>query len=60
MNGRHRESYSWGGLTSGKASRALWLLLLPFALANLAGWMHWRKRGDRESTYFRALIRLLG
>ena len=60
VNGRHRESYSWGGLTSGKASRALWLLLLPFALANLAGWMHWRKRGDRESTYFRALIRLFG
>src|SRR5215218_445411 len=60
VNGRHRESYSWGGLTSGKASRALWLLLLPFALANLAGWMHWRNRGDRESKYFRALIRLFG
>jgi len=60
VNGRHRESYSWGGLTSGKASRALWLLLLPFALANLAGWMHWRNRAEREPGHFRALIRLFG
>ncbi|HEY6708387.1 MAG TPA: hypothetical protein VJB61_12455 [Actinomycetota bacterium] len=60
VRGRHRESYSWGGLTSGKASRALWLLLLPFALANLAGWMHWRDRGEREPGYFRSLVRLFG
>jgi hypothetical protein len=60
VDGRHRESYSWGGLTSGRASRALWLLLLPFSLANLAGWMHWRRRGDPEPGYFRALIRLFG
>lgn len=38
------EAYSWGALTSGVRgalgwiSRALWLLLLPFALANLAFW----------------------
>jgi hypothetical protein len=37
--GRHVEAYSWGGLTSRSASRVLWLLLLPFTLANLAGWM---------------------
>jgi hypothetical protein len=37
--GRHVEAYSWGGLTSRSGSRALWVLLLPFALANLAGWM---------------------
>ena len=36
---RRLEAYSWGGLTSGGASRALWLLLLPFMLANLAYWM---------------------
>jgi len=58
--GRHREAYSWGGLTSGKASRALWILLLPFALANLAGWMHRRAPGSPESRLFRGLIRLFG
>jgi hypothetical protein len=34
------EAYRWGGLTSGAATRALWLLLLPFMLANLAMWLH--------------------
>jgi hypothetical protein len=30
------EGYSWGRLTSGAASRAFWLLLLPFTLVNVA------------------------
>src|SRR6476620_9934488 len=30
------EGYNWGGLTSGSPSRALWLLLLPFTLINIA------------------------
>ena len=33
------EAYSWGGLTSGPAARAAWLLLLPLMLLNLAHWM---------------------
>ena len=36
---RHVEAYSWGGLTSQSKVRVLWLALLPFLLANLAGWM---------------------
>ncbi|MDT4942259.1 MAG: hypothetical protein QOJ34_2348 [Pseudonocardiales bacterium] len=28
--------YSWGGITSGSAGRALWLPLLPFTLINIA------------------------
>ncbi len=38
-DGAVEEAYSWGGLTSGSSGRALWLLLLPFMLANLAHWM---------------------
>lgn len=33
------EAYSWGGLTSGRPSRAAWVLLAPFALANTAAAM---------------------
>ncbi|MBO3747593.1 hypothetical protein J5X84_16065 [Streptosporangiaceae bacterium NEAU-GS5] len=42
---RHREAYAWGGLTSGGKMDALWLLLLPFALANLACFMLPRPAG---------------
>src|SRR3954454_1210685 len=38
-DGRRLEAYSWGGLTSGGWSRALWLLLLPFMLLNVAFFM---------------------
>ncbi|WP_155361800.1 hypothetical protein [Acrocarpospora macrocephala] len=58
--GRHVEGYSWGGLTSRSGVRVLWLLLLPFALANLAGWM-WPftvTRTARRFAMFRVVARL--
>jgi hypothetical protein len=41
-----REAYSWGGLTSGSNKRALWLLLLPFMLVNVAFFMGPRRLDD--------------
>ncbi len=53
---RHVEAYSWGGLTSRSASRAWWLLLLPFALVNVAGWMQSERRpGGLVARLIRAL-----
>jgi hypothetical protein len=37
--GARLEAYRWGNLTAGAATRALWLLLLPFTLANVAIWL---------------------
>jgi hypothetical protein len=59
------EAFSWGGFTSGAASRALWLLLLPFGLVSAASWMHpavsdratpWR---DPLVRRYQAILRLL-
>ncbi|MFF7178648.1 hypothetical protein [Streptomyces sp. NPDC008121] len=48
------EAYCWSNLTSGNGARALWLLLLPFMVANLAHWM-------RPPAHGRAgLLRLYG
>ncbi|GAA4596903.1 hypothetical protein GCM10023194_70290 [Planotetraspora phitsanulokensis] len=57
--GRHIEAYSWGGLTSRSGTRVLWLLLLPFLLANLAGWMFPPQmlRRPRVFAAYRAAIR---
>lgn len=60
---RHVEAYSWGGLTSRSGSRVLWLLLFPFAMANVAGWMctpkvhekPWRFRLHRAAVRWVAL-----
>jgi heme/copper-type cytochrome/quinol oxidase subunit 3 len=42
------EAYSWGGLTAGSGTRALWLLLLPFMLVNVAAWAHPPRRGPKD------------
>ena len=46
--GPRLEAYSWGNLTSGASARALWLLLLPFMLINVAPWM--RPRRDQGTS----------
>src|SRR6266516_985498 len=42
------EGYRWGSLTSGAAARALWLLLLPFMLANVALWLRPPSKNPRS------------
>lgn len=57
---RVMEAYSWGGLTSGPASRALWLLFLPFIFINLAHWMLPPATGQRRSAAIAVgLLRLI-
>lgn len=55
------EAYVWCNLTSGNGTRALWLLLLPFMVVNLAHWMrpsaHARRRSVR---LYGMLVRLCG
>ncbi|ROP36531.1 hypothetical protein [Saccharothrix texasensis] len=56
-NGRPRtvEAFHWGRFTSGGASRALWLVLIPFAILNLA-----RYALLGASRFAEAVLRLLG
>ncbi|WP_047868404.1 hypothetical protein [Nocardiopsis sp. RV163] len=49
-----REIFAWGNLTSGRSSRAFWLLLLPFMLVNVAYWMR-PGRMDRDPAGARLL-----
>lgn len=49
------EAYYWGRFSTGGGWRAFWILLLPFALVNLAGW-----NSPRTSGFTRALVRLFG
>uniref|UniRef100_A0AAU2AF98 Lipase family protein n=1 Tax=Streptomyces sp. NBC_00093 TaxID=2975649 RepID=A0AAU2AF98_9ACTN len=56
-----REAYVWCNLTSGNGTRALWLLLLPFMVVNLAHWMRPTAR-NRPGTVrlYGLLVRLAG
>ncbi|MGW4195121.1 hypothetical protein [Streptomyces sp. NPDC005004] len=54
-----QEAYVWCNLTSGNASRALWLLLLPFMVVNLAHWMRPAAPGrTRTIRLYGLLVRL--
>nr|WP_226967257.1 hypothetical protein [Streptomyces phaeolivaceus] len=55
------EAYVWCNLTSGNGSRALWLLLLPFMVVNLAHWMRPSARDRRRTVrLYGLLVRLAG
>ncbi len=49
------EAFHWGSLTTGHWLTSVWILLAPFAFANVAGWM-----ALRRSTFHRSTIRLAG
>lgn len=51
-------AFHWGGLTSGSWLTALWVLLLPFSFANIAGWTA-RRRGPWQVTAVRVFGLLL-
>ncbi|MGV4986534.1 hypothetical protein ACVB8X_31560 [Streptomyces sp. NRAIS4] len=54
-----QEAYVWCNLTSGDSSRALWLLLLPFMVVNLAHWMRPAAAGrHRTVRLYGLLVRL--
>lgn len=54
------EAYCWSNLTSGNGSRALWLLLLPFMVVNLAHWMRPATNGSaRTRRFYGLLVRLV-
>ncbi|MFI1887963.1 hypothetical protein [Streptomyces jumonjinensis] len=54
------EAYCWSNLTSGNSARALWLLLVPFMVANLAHWMRPRAKGMiRTTRLYGMLVRLV-
>lgn len=48
-------AYHWGSLTTGHWLTALWILLSPFAFANVAGWMN-----SRPSRLTHTTVRLVG
>ncbi|MGP3981757.1 hypothetical protein [Streptomyces sp. KR80] len=54
------EAYCWSNLTSGNGARALWLVLLPFMVANLAHWMRPASLGHTTAVRtYGVLVRLV-
>ena len=60
--GRNVEGYDWGALTSSSPLQPLWILLLPFTLLNVAGWMHpsFESAKHRQIDLIRMLVQVLG
>ena len=61
----HVQGYIWGKLTAKPLLQPLWLLLLPFTLLNVAGWMHrpveeLRGRSLIWLRLFRAIVHVIG
>ncbi len=55
-----REAYCWSNLTSGNGARALWLILVPFMVANLAHWMRPAAPPEhRAQRLYDVLVRIL-
>jgi hypothetical protein len=48
-------AYHWGSLTSKSSLTAFWILLAPFAMANVAGWM-----SEKPNVWSRIWIRVAG
>lgn len=48
-------AFHWGNLTSKSSLSAFWILLAPFAMANVAGWM-----GDSPNVWSRIWVRVAG
>jgi len=55
--GAQLEGYRWGNLTAGAAARAMWLMLLPFMLANVSMWLR-PPAGRAGAMLTRALFRI--
>ncbi|GAA4753590.1 hypothetical protein [Gordonia alkaliphila] len=56
----HVWAYSWGGMTSGGGKKALWALLIPFALINMAYAMLPDQSDAMAARFSRAAMHLLG
>ncbi|MEU2722978.1 hypothetical protein [Streptomyces smyrnaeus] len=50
------EAYCWSNLTSGNGARALWLILLPFMVANLAHWTRPAAHGRHRTVRLHGLL----
>lgn len=49
------KAYHWGSLTSRSSATALWILMAPFAMANVAGWM-----SEAPNVWSRIWVRIAG